>query len=92
MNYVIKIHEYNCGNCGSKFFALTRVYQCPVCKNRVRRRETEVRVFKKLDEYRNEIMRFKSEFYHKVVDGRSVWFVDKVGKFKGAWKSKFMED
>ncbi|MDH5816632.1 MAG: hypothetical protein QE164_07645 [Candidatus Nezhaarchaeota archaeon] len=91
MNYVIKIHEYNCGNCGSKFFTLTKIYECPICKNKVRRRETEVRVFKRLDEYKNEIMRFKSEFHHRVINGRSVWFVDRVSELKSMWRSRVKE-
>jgi len=92
VNYVIKIHEYNCGNCGSKFFTLARIYQCPVCKNRVRRRDTEIRAFKRFDEYKNEIARFKGEYYHRTIGGRSVWFVDKAYESKSAWRSKVKED
>ncbi|MHC1628836.1 MAG: hypothetical protein ACXQTI_08400 [Candidatus Nezhaarchaeales archaeon] len=92
MNYVIKIHEYSCGNCGSKFFTLTKIYQCPICRNRVRRRETEVRVFKKLDEYKAELSRFKSEFHYKVIGGRNVWFIDRAGQLKSSWRSRIRED
>ncbi|RLF09759.1 MAG: hypothetical protein DRJ62_06150, partial [Thermoprotei archaeon] len=59
-----------------------------ICRNRVRRRETEVRVFKKLDEYRAELSRFKSEFQYKVIGGRNVWFIDRARPIKGGWRSR----
>lgn len=48
-------------------------------------------MFKKLDEYKAELLRFKSEFHYKVVGGRGVWFMDRVSQLKGSWRSKVRE-